>query len=450
MIGMGAKGNARVADATVTSLAQQIQLRFFTIRPGGLNMRQFGLVLVLFVMLAAACSGADDAQVATGDADASAAASDSNDDTGTSSDAVGSDTSAADDNDDEAVTQASGSADEFVSPLADFLGRDFGNFEDNEAEFARLQAEAETLTAQCMAELGFEYTPQDISDLVFFSPDQTVNGLERDSDEWIEIYGFGITTEWFPQSVVGPDLLGFPDETFPGGPESPGEFQDPNQEYIDSLSPTAQEAYFQALHGTFPDFDPTLSEEEQEEVFANFEPGGCSFESQQEVFSGGFDDQAFFEAFGDQLDDLFQQVEAHPRIVEVMSGVSECVADRGLTFSGQMDDVFDRFFEQVSMIGNVGPFGEGDPFVEAGLDPETMTEEEINDFLANLEPPMLSPEDQATLARLQAEEIELAVAINECGGGPRDTDALFNEVRIEIELEFLETNAEALEEFAGN
>ena len=358
-------------------------------------MRRLGWVLMTLMLFAAACSGGDDsAQVAAGGGDAPIAA-DAND--------AGADTSES-----SAETAESSASDtEFYSPIGEFLGQDFANFEDGEADFARLQAEAEVLTVQCMAELGFEYIPQDTSNFAVFAQEQTVDGLERDSDEWIEKYGFGITTEWFPQSMVGPDLVGFPDEGFPGSPGSPDDFpQDPNEEYINSLSPTAQQAYFEALHGAFPDFDPSLSEEEQNEVFANFEPSGCSFESQEQVFNNGFDDQGFSEAFGDQLDDLFEQVEADPRIVAAMSEVSTCVADRGQVFNGEMNDVFDRFFEQVSEIGNNGPFG-SDPFVEAGLDPETMTEEEINDFIENLGPPRLSPADQETLARIQAEELSL-------------------------------------------
>ena len=157
----------------------------------------------------------------------------------------------------------------------------------------------------------------------------------------------------------------------------------------------------------------------------------------------------FYETFGDQLDDLFLQVEADPRIVAATTEISACVADRGLVFDGDMSSVYERFSQRVSQIGGGNPFGE-DPFAEAGLDPETMTEDEINDFFENLGPPRLSAEDAALLGEIQAEEIELALAVNDCGGGPRDMNGLFNEVRIEIEREFLANNAEALEAFAGN
>ena len=92
------------------------------------------------------------------------------------------------------------------------------------------QRAAERITAECMAEKGFEYIPQNPSDFMFFGgpPGQD---LEPGSTAWIAKYGFGISTQRFPQSMIG-DLVGIPDDMAMG----PGEINDPNQEYVEGLS----------------------------------------------------------------------------------------------------------------------------------------------------------------------------------------------------------------------
>ena len=140
-----------------------------------------------------------------------------------------------------------------------------------------MRREAERLTATCMREQGFEYTPQDVDNGSFFGG--IGDDLPYFSDEWVEKYGFGITTQSFPQSQVG-DLVGYNDERgILNGSEIP---QDPNQEYLETLSEGEREAYEAALWGLPPDFgegEPT------EEDFANFEPSGCQFEAFDEAFN---------------------------------------------------------------------------------------------------------------------------------------------------------------------
>ena len=130
---------------------------------------------------------------------------------------------------------------EYVSPIADFLGQDINRFDFDEAAAIEQQREAERAIASCMAEKGFEYTPTDANQMVSFRGPQ--DDFDPGSDEWINKYGFGISTQRFPQSMVG-DLAGFSDEGF-FGPEV--DFVDPNQEYVEGLSEGEREAYQEAL-----------------------------------------------------------------------------------------------------------------------------------------------------------------------------------------------------------
>ena len=125
------------------------------------------------------------------------------------------------------------------SPIAEMLGIDFGFDSDQQAEQAEMQREAGRITAECMLEKGFEYTAIDPSTFEFFGPGS--DELPYFSEAWVEKYGFGITTQRFPQSSVG-ELVGFNDEAF--GPDE--QFVDPNDAYIESLSEGERDAYFRS------------------------------------------------------------------------------------------------------------------------------------------------------------------------------------------------------------
>ncbi len=90
---------------------------------------------------------------------------------------------------------------EYVSPIADFLGQDINRFDFDEAAAIEQQREAERVIALCMAEKGFEYPPTNASQMVSFRGPQ--DDFDPGSDEWINKYGFGISTQRFPQSMVG-------------------------------------------------------------------------------------------------------------------------------------------------------------------------------------------------------------------------------------------------------
>ncbi len=75
------------------------------------------------------------------------------------------------------------------------------------------QNQIEEVIAACMREEGFEYQPVDQSQFMMFGgPGE--GELPWFSPEWVEKYGFGISTQTFPQSEVGPDLVGYDDSQF--------------------------------------------------------------------------------------------------------------------------------------------------------------------------------------------------------------------------------------------
>lgn len=326
---------------------------------------------------------------------------------------------------------------DYQSPLSDFLGQDVGQFDFDEAEMIEQQRESERATAACMAEAGFEYIPQDMSEMMSFgSPFQ--GEFEPGSDEWIDKYGFGISTMRFPQSMVG-DLVGMDDEGFMGPDQ---EFVDPNREYVEALSEGEREAYQEALFGLPPDFG---SEGPSEEDMFDFQPSGCQFEGFQDgPFGADSTVSEFYRAFGPEVQALNERIDADSRVVAFNTEISECVAEEGMDWTG-MQDLYEQFEPRLNKL-QPQAFMSGDPFEAAGLDPEEMSEQELNDFFNEMN--RLDPEQLVLLGEIQADEIALAKAVKSCGGGPIAELIVRNEVQVEYEQAFLDENAEALAEFA--
>ena len=151
-------------------------------------------------------------------------------------------------NGDDTTEASAGEDGEFRSPIAEYLGEDdFGFNPGNEADTEARQIEFNEQVQACMAAEGFEWEPNPEEGIFFGGPPIDDEGLEWGSDEWTAKYGLGISTLAFPQDLVGPDLLGT-SESFGFG----GEHEDPNQEYVEGLSESEQEAYYATLYGRRP------------------------------------------------------------------------------------------------------------------------------------------------------------------------------------------------------
>lgn len=334
---------------------------------------------------------------------------------------------------------AAGDGEDFTSPLSEFLGEPSfgfgGDQEEQEQAFVEQERERQEAIAVCMKAEGFEYIPEDPSQFIGF--DGLEDDIEYGSKEYVEKYGFGITTQRFSQSQVGPDLIGHNFDDF-GGPDE--DFVDPNQAIVEAMSDSEREAYDKALWGDefFVEPDATMSEEEQEAAFEDFSgPGGCWGEADST--------SRFYTEFSDELDEMYTAMRSDPRVVEADAETASCVADKGLEFTS-MDNLFQELETKLSEIDD----SSSDPFGDLSEeDFEAMSEAEIQ-AMFNAGPPELSDADKAILAELQAEEIELAAAVEECGGGAGAQEELFRELIVEFEEKFIADNADKLEEFKAS
>ncbi len=343
---------------------------------------------------------------------------------------------------------------EFVSPIGEFLGWDQGADFDQEAaqaEYAQQEREAQESIASCMVAEGFEYIPVDTSAQEFTFEDQ-FDGLEWGSDEWTATYGFGVSTQQFSQTQVGPDLVG---HTWNDGGPGNDQPTDPNQAYVDSLGENERNAYYNALYGTDQgiEWDETLTDEENQAIVDDYyeneyAPTGCEPVAYEEIYSSGEDQkefEAFDEAFGDYWTELDERMESHPEVIAYRSEVRTCVEDRGVEYLEEQE-AWEFFTAELEAAG-LGWEATGDPF--EGLDTSDFSDEDFDRIYQEFENQTLPADKLAALAEIQAAEISVAVAISECGGGWQTEMTALGPIRVELEEEFLTANADQLAEFEG-
>lgn len=289
----------------------------------------------------------------------------------------------------------------------------FGDIEDAEASQARFEQEErerQELLAECMAAQGFEYVPVDYSQFATFAGPG--GDLDPSSREFAETYGFGFST--------------FDDQAFA---EPAVDFVDPNQEYVEALSDSARDAYYAALYGQPPEIDESMTEDEinamLEENPELFQPQGCEGEAFQSTSDGL---ESVYTALSDQFEDLYQRVQADPRVVAWEADWASCMADAGYAF-GSMEEIYDELSRRMEPL-----WASQDPtagMTQAEL--EALSPEEMEELFSSP-----SPMDQDLLDEMRTYELAVAVASFDCGGS--DQDELFTEVFGEYQDQFIQDN----------
>lgn len=352
-----------------------------------------------FVLVAGACGGGDSTSTERAEGDTSQPTGDESGETSTTS------------------TEGGPSADE-ISKLI-FGSSDPADQEAQEQRWADQERERQELVAACMTAQGFEYTPVEYPSFDSFGG--PTDEIAWDSREYAETYGLGYSLT-FQEDFSAP---------IDAGGE---EWQDPNQEYVNGLSESAQQAYYTALYGDQSDLE-NLTEADFERLYEEspelFQPRGCEGEG----FTASADPtMELYNQFESELEDLYQRVEADPRIKKLSDEWAACMGEAGYAFTTQQDmyEEMDRRMQPVWET-QVWP---GDDLDEADF--EAMSQEEL-DAIFN-QPPEV---DEELLAEVQAYELELAVANFDCGGNSQFEVA--EEVYLEYQALFIEENLAALQ-----
>lgn len=325
-------------------------------------------------------------------------------------------------------------ADLFESPLAEYTGAADFFAEDGQQAMVDAMAEAEQAVAECMREQGFEYKVVDRSDMFSFSGG---GGWFEDpfDREAVETVGFGISTTF-------EDTFGDIEEQMSA---------DPNAEIRQSLSPSEQQAYDEALMGAAfagmfgggsggavgVDVEEVTDSGEGEsggDAIVNiddFDPAqmgcqGSAFAAMADLGGGIWEDEELSGA----LEDLEERLEADPRMVDANADWSACMADAGHDFES-LDEVFEEISGRMDEVMGVDEMGFEAPI---GGDAEGVAEAFSFDY------------DEAALSEVQAFELDVAKANFDCQIPLLETQV---EVRNELEGEFVEANREQLEALDG-
>jgi hypothetical protein len=311
-------------------------------------------------------------------------------------------------------------------PLDEFFGEGFVQFgpgsmgmagassEEFEVSDEQLQQmrDTEEFVAECMADEGFEYTANVVNPEDWTDPWSEAFALPP--DEFAQQYGYGISTLHYSQI----------EEDLPG---------DPNQEYRDSLSSEAQEAYERALYGNMMEWEgeePPPAEERGCYGIASAEIYG---EDPYEAYDEENDPWVEFESLMHDIGSLSQRVQTDPRVEEAMQAYFDCMADAGspdLQYVGAAQEVI---YERMSELEG---WAEIEELYESGNVDEA---DELSQSFESQEP------DPQELAELQEDEIELAVADYACMD-EHYNDA-FTEVSHALQEEFITEHRSELERY---
>ena len=288
------------------------------------------------------------------------------------------------------------------SPLDVALGLEAERDSDLAAAEARAFKQ-ELAVAECMAEHGFEYFPIEARYLVG-KPDGLGSLDSQSQSNWVERYGFGITTTLFEQVEVPKGVIGTDYE-----PVNVDDANRANDDYLDTLEETDQRAYEKAFYGKEPTLADNLTRDEIDQIYEEWEPSGCFYENADflEPLSPEVD------ALYSLIDEMERQAEADARIVAHRRQVEVCVERLGFPYLESPVEAR-RHFQPLLSEALTSSEDEGATGADA-----------------------LTGEQAMLLSDLQRDELEIAAVVVQCGGNPIGESKFELSVRYEYEEEFV-------------
>lgn len=196
----------------------------------------------------------------------------------------------------------------------------------------------EELKAECMAEEGFEYVPVDQSQgMSIMSEDEMA---ERETEEWVASNGWGMvqTQEEMEQQQ-----------------EEAEEFVDPNQPYVETLSPSEQEAYWATLYGV-PPSEEEIGEDGSYEY--KWEEAGCEGAAQHEINGDNYWEDEQFADLNEAMGKLWESTAKQPDMIALDEKWAECMADAEYPDFTTRSDAQNSIMEAQNALYEVGDDGQ--------------------------------------------------------------------------------------------
>ena len=256
------------------------------------------------------------------------------------------------------------------SPLGKIMSQAYGYDPDPDAMQERFESEEkqrQELMAECMSEQGFEYVPYTPSGMFSWSGDE----FDPESEEWVSQWGYGAVA-W-----PGSDEMMSPDDQDP----------DPNQDYMESLSDSEREAYYEALYGPQPD-ESEIGEDGSYEW--NWETSGCQGWAQHELSAGNPLESDEHKQLMEAISAFYMESAESPEMADLDAKWASCMADAGHDGFTRQQDAAESIYTELN------------EYHEAQS--QEMTE--------MTEAP--SPDNDPALKEIQEREIEVALADLKC------------------------------------
>ncbi|WP_314425459.1 hypothetical protein [uncultured Microbacterium sp.] len=297
------------------------------------------------------------------------------------------------------------------SPLNEYLSAAYGGDlspEEQQKQFEERQLKTEELMAECMAEEGFEYTPNTQNGGLVFSDDDVE--WEPEKKDWVEKYGYGIVNN--PYNEMGQEE------------QSGEEYVDPNAEYVESLSESEQTAYYEVAYGVPPEEDE-LAEDGSYEY--NWEDAGCQGWAQHELEGEDPWQSDEFADLREKMTEVFTDAQESPELTDLNAEWAACMDDAGEPgFASPMEAQQSISDEQNALFD--AAYGDGTTEVDV----------ESPDFV--------DPSESPEMAEIGEREIELALADLECRTSLSYMKKSL-EIQFAIEEKFIAENKADLEAF---
>jgi len=264
------------------------------------------------------------------------------------------------------------------SPLTEFIGTSLWDRED---EFRQavdaFVLRREELIAQCMLQNGFEYAP-DLYSMSFQITNNAFDEIYPDDAGWVSQYGFGVVSGHRTES---------------GGSIWDTRDDDPNADYVESLSESEREAYFLALNGPMlpPPPSVSISQAHFNEWFRTERGclGGSVIQAQEE--------NPLFEPRSEEFTPLFEAI---------------AEMNQTILFSPEYEEIHRDWSDCMANLGHLGLIS---PSAAINRIVDALTHIQINQetSLTNLRRMILQGEIPEG-SRLQQQETELALADLTC------------------------------------
>jgi hypothetical protein len=229
------------------------------------------------------------------------------------------------------------------SPLAQLFGSGTSS-----ADQRAQQLEIEQQVAQCMRDEGFEYEPVDYQAQMGDMNAEWEMQLS-DPEGFGEKYGYGVVRGYEMQGDMGATT-----------------FEDPNQDYLNSLTPEENEAYYETLYGG--SFFGTSEDGEMEEyVPPPLEEQGCQGRAMLAVY--GENSPMTNTDMQTRMNELFEDMESDPDVARAIDDWASCMREQDASYDWERpEDAINEFYNRLSEL-QFGPMTEsedGDGVVVAG------------------------------------------------------------------------------------